>query len=192
MHYALCLVTATWMAGAQVGGPVYGGSQSPGVPLQQLMPTTPEPAPAPAAHPIRDWFRSHFGSHSETPTGSSEVLIRQTPGTMPPGPMIPTTTVTTLRPNYELASKDQDRVGHEKDYSWITGRVARQGSQWVIRYAAPNEIDRYAGSLVLNADVSKLHEGDLVCVVGQVVGGQGSRGAVYQAREVNVIEHAGR
>jgi hypothetical protein len=95
-----------------------------------------------------------------------------------------------MRPSYELSAKDAERVGHEKDYSWISGRVARQGGQWVIRYAAPNEIDRYGGSLVLSADASKLHEGDLVTVVGQVAGGRGiaGTGTVYQAREVNVIE----
>jgi hypothetical protein len=161
--------------------------------------------PAPVHTPtFRERLRNLFGGHRADPPATSpsqDVIIRQGPVTTPttttypptrvaPSPASPTTTVTTLRPNYELSTRDAERVGHEQDYSWITGRVARQGGQWVIRYAAPNEVDRYGGSLVLNADPSKVHEGDLVTVVGQVVGGRGIRGpgSVYQAREVNVIE----
>ena len=36
-----------------------------------------------------------------------------------------TTTVQAMRPNFDLAEKDLQKVGHETDYSWITGKLVR-------------------------------------------------------------------
>ena len=38
-------------------------------------------------------------------------------------PAIATTTVQAMRPNFDLAENDLKMVGHETDYSWITGKL---------------------------------------------------------------------
>src|SRR5262245_7157432 len=38
-----------------------------------------------------------------------------------------------------VAGKYRDRIGHEADYSWITGQLYRVGNLWVLRYALPEE-----------------------------------------------------
>ena len=84
-------------------------------------------------------------------------------------------------------------AGHEKDYSWITGRVFRaDGGRWVLRYAGAHEVDSHGGSVLLTPKpgMPTLHDGDLVCVHGKVIGGRVPRaqaGAVYDASEINVI-----
>jgi hypothetical protein len=156
---------------------------------------------------IRNFFHGNQPDKTET-TATPPVTVRQAPPVInaPAGsrslqqdPIQPRTmgTVTVLRPSLSGEANDLDKAGHEKDYSWITGRLARDNGRWVIRYAGPNEVDRFGGRLVLtgNADLSKVQHGDLVCVLGQVVNigrpiVSGTAGAAYQVREINVIEHA--
>ena len=101
------------------------------------------------------------------------------------------------RPGQGLSEKDLEKAGHEKDYTWITGRVFRvDGGRWVLRYAGPHEVDRYEGSVLLSPKpgMPALLEGDLICVHGKVTGSapRALAGAAYDASEINVIEHAKR
>ena len=98
------------------------------------------------------------------------------------------------------ASKDLEGVGHEKDYHWITGRLARvpgDSRRLMIRYAGPNEVDTYGGSMILtpNAELQKHHPGELVCIYGSITSklhsANGGPGAVYQVTQVYVIPPMG-
>ena len=99
-----------------------------------------------------------------------------------------------------MSQKDLDRIGHEQDYTWVTGRLVRtaSGGQCEIRYAGPGEVDRFGGRLVLapTAELAKFHVGDLVCIHGTVVGlrAAGTSGAsgLYQATSIDLIEPYGR
>lgn len=88
-----------------------------------------------------------------------------------------------------LSARMADKVGHENDFSWITGQLRRENNGWVIYFATPETIDRYNGRLPIASgiDMSKFQDGDLVTAHGQV----SSRGnqAAYQASSVDLIEH---
>jgi hypothetical protein len=114
------------------------------------------------------------------------------------------TTVTSQRPNLQMpemkiAKQFENKVGHETDYSWITGSlfyVHADGGRWVVRYALPGEVDKFGGSVVLapGVEMRNFREGDLVCVHGQVLNeGRASRslgGALYRVNAINMIERA--
>ncbi len=93
-----------------------------------------------------------------------------------------------------VADKFKNRLGHEADYTWITGQLYRLGNMWVLRYALAEEKDRHGGSVLLtaSADMQNFREGDLVAVVGQIInGGRHSEQIpcpVYRATEVNLVE----
>jgi hypothetical protein len=159
------------------------------------------PTPAPT---LRERLRNFlFGQRSES-TEPPAPVMRTTVPAVYASPIKPTgtvSTVTTKRPNLDLAEKDLQRVGHEKDYSWITGKLSRapgEAGRWVIRYAGPYEQDTYGGALLLSktADLTSTHEEDLVCVHGKVVTSSqlqrsGAR-TVYEVEQVSIIEKAGR
>jgi hypothetical protein len=112
-------------------------------------------------------------------------------------PVVATTTVQTMRPNFDLAEKELKMVGHETDYSWITGKLVRApgaGGHWMIRYSGPYEQDRYNGSLLLtgSAELAKFHEGDLVCVHGKVATSGRMMHATETAYDVQSINLIGR
>jgi hypothetical protein len=90
-----------------------------------------------------------------------------------------------------LSPKMAGKVGHETDYSWITGQIRRETDGWIIHYATRETVDRYGGQLLLvpSANMNAIRDGDLVCVQGQPEG-SGSA-ATYHARAVNLIEHEG-
>ena len=76
---------------------------------------------------------------------------RSWPRTAPPPE---TTAVTARRPDFTLTEKIRDKVGHETDYSWITGQlffVRADGGRWVLRYGQADEVDKYGGGVVLEA-----------------------------------------
>jgi hypothetical protein len=80
------------------------------------------------------------------------------------------------RPNRispELAGK----VGHESDYSWITGQLRIENGRYVIHYASPEVVDTHDGSLVLSTDrdLRGFQDGDFVSVRGSVAGATGGR-----------------
>lgn len=82
-----------------------------------------------------------------------------------------------------------DKVGHEADFSWITGQLRRDNGRWTIHFATPETVDRYNGRLPIapGPDMSRFEEGDLVTAHGQI----SPRGSLpmYQASSVDLIEH---
>jgi hypothetical protein len=112
------------------------------------------------------------------------------------------TTVTSPRPSVDVpmlavAKKYEDRVGHERDYSWVTGHLFfthADGGRWVVRYALPDEIDRYGGSIILapGVEMRNYREGDLVCVYGDVLDeSRSSRslgGALYRVNVISLVD----
>jgi hypothetical protein len=99
--------------------------------------------------------------------------------------------------SHELPEGVQGKVGHEHDYSWITGYlyyVHVDGGRWVLRYAALDQVDRYGGSVVLApaVEMRNYREGDLVCVHGEVLN-EGRAvpslgGPLYRANVITMVE----
>jgi hypothetical protein len=206
MTYTVCLLTASILTAGP--GPADLNSPPPAPMVQETAPSADTPAPPLR---LRDRIRNFFTLHhndQKDPAPASPAVVDQNQLTWPPRsstwgrsqqPM-PANTVTALRPNLTASQQaafaeapELDKCGHEQDYSWITGRLARDGNRWIIRYAGPNVIDRFGGRLPLvgNLDPSKLREGALVCVLGQVVvsgHGPGAASAVYRVQQLNFIE----
>ena len=69
------------------------------------------------------------------------------------------------RPN-RISPELVGKVGHETDYSWITGQLRIENGRYVIHYAAPEVIDAHNGSLVLSSDrdLRGFQDGDFVSV----------------------------
>jgi hypothetical protein len=136
---------------------------------------------------------------------TSQQLIQPAPNTAPAATGVTqATTVNTPQANLELTSltvakKYEDRIGHEKDYSWVTGHlfyIHTDGGRWVVRYGLPDEIDRFGGSVVLapGVEMRNYREGDLVCVYGDVLDeGRASRslgGALYRVNAISLVDRA--
>lgn len=99
----------------------------------------------------------------------------------------------------KLPKKHEDKVGHETDYSWITGHlfyVRADGGRWVLRYGQADEVDKFGGSVVLApvVEMRNYREGDLVCVTGEVLDeGRASRslgGPLYRVNTISMVERA--
>jgi hypothetical protein len=99
----------------------------------------------------------------------------------------------------QIAPKYQEKVGHEADYSWITGHlfyVHTDGGKWVLRYTGVDEVDRYGGSVVLTptVEMKNYREGDLVNVYGEVMNNgipvQHLGGALYRVNSILMVERA--
>jgi hypothetical protein len=161
-----------------------------------FVPDQPDPPPASPRllDRIRNFFKPRQPERKDPIAPAVSTMQNRTPATTPmPG----ATTVTAMRPNLELSKAEAEKVGHEENYAWITGklfRVSADGGRWVLRYGAPYEVDRYEGAVVLapGPQLAKCHEGDLVCVHGKVsaVAHGGTPHALYQVTELNVIEAA--
>jgi hypothetical protein len=100
--------------------------------------------------------------------------------------------------NLPISEKYREQIGHETDYSWITGQLYRFEADgrplWVIRYATPEIQDTHGGSVVLvpAMDLHNYRNGDLVSVQGQLLNG-GARSEqvnapLYRASDINLIE----
>ena len=94
-------------------------------------------------------------------------------------------------------ASDPSRMGHEADYSRITGYlyyVHADGGRWLLRYATLDQVDRYGGSVVLIPcmEMGNFREGDLVSVRGEVLNAaRTSRslgGALYRTQMIEMIE----
>jgi hypothetical protein len=206
MHYSFLLLTASIIPGAP--GDMLAEAKAQGAPTTLPAPTTSMPVEgAPAPRPtfgqrLRNLFAPQRAERPDLPMPMlepREVHVATTPA-MTPAPQAsatgPVTTVTAMRPSYDLTDKDLKQVGHETDYSWLTGRLVRApgaSGRWMLRYTAPYEQDRYGGAVLLNgsADLASYHEGDLICVHGKVAGGFRSGGsATYQVMSVDMIKRA--
>lgn len=93
--------------------------------------------------------------------------------------------------NHVIHAKFVDKVGHEEDYSWITGQLGQEGNRWVIYFATAETVDRYNGKLVLagSADMNSFKIGDLVSIQGGVIQRGGSQGNAYLIQSINLIEN---
>ena len=121
-------------------------------------PTTRQ-APAPAiARPAPQLllrYAPRFAAPADDDTAPPEYRAQfpdRTPANRSAGRARPETArVTAYRPDFTLPEKHQDKVGHEQDYTWITGHlfyVRTDGGRWVLRYGQPDEVDKYGGSVV--------------------------------------------
>jgi hypothetical protein len=196
MAYSFCLLTATWLAGApQAPAPPAHGQ--PRAVLAQPVTVAPAPrlTPVPAAvpeEPARSWrfgdrIRSLFSRRTPEAPPRVDPQVIQTGRTQQ---------VTAAQPapgneQFPLSAKELEMVGHEKDHSWLTGKLFRAGNRWVLRYGAPYEVDRYGGAVVLSQhpDLANLKAGDLICVHGRPADGGNARAGstVYQVESVGVI-----
>jgi hypothetical protein len=94
----------------------------------------------------------------------------------------------------------QDKIGHEEDYSWVTGQLfylhAGTSGIWVVRYATVDTEDKFGGSVVLapNVNMKNFREGDLVSVRGEILNegraSQYSGGPLYRAVSVDMVDRA--
>jgi hypothetical protein len=216
VHYTLCLLAATWVAADPPQSlPQPQTPESAPVVIQQAapMPTMVHPSemyrPVRMQQPtlsdrIRSWFtpaprsasRAPMPSHRSQPISPAsyrepvrqhqQMLPMSKTQQMPQG--LPTSRTAGM-----LSPAELQKVGHDPEYTWITGKLLRVGGRWSIVYAGPDEIDRFGGSLPVVApnNAAGVQEGDIVCVHGQVVS-QNGRGAYYQAREVNLVERGRR
>ena len=103
----------------------------------------------------------------------------------PAGDIQPVSATTAPTPNFGvIMPRLVSKIGHEKDFSWITGQLGQQNGQWVIFYATPGTVDDFGGKLVLNyhGDMTGLQAGDLICVWGKV-----AAAGVYQVNTISVI-----
>jgi hypothetical protein len=89
-----------------------------------------------------------------------------------------------------IQAKFANKVGHEEDFSWITGQLGQANGRWVIHYATPETVDRFNGSLVLagSADMGSFQVGDLVSIQGGVITLNNGRGSAYLIQAINLIE----
>jgi hypothetical protein len=196
-------ITETDQASPPVAQAVADPGAVPPLEIIRVSGTQEAPPPPPPSPRLLDRIRTFFSGRREEPakvqtggtalqTGGTQVPMGGTP--VPVGGTAQPTKVTTLRPHIEMTPKELEKVGHDQDYGWITGKLARvAGGHWVLYYAGPYEVDRYDGCVMLapRADMGKFHDGDLVCVVGRVLPTRAPRphaGAVYEATEINLIE----
>ncbi|HZU37400.1 MAG TPA: hypothetical protein VFA18_15860 [Gemmataceae bacterium] len=187
MRLSLSLLTAAMLAGAPVFAgdyPTVPSSTTPQV-IQVSSSDDAPPSPPTFRERLRNFFRPHRNAAPSQPA-----MPRLAPVPSNSTGLISTT------PQALTRSKDLEGVGHEKDYSWITGRLSRMpgdSSRLMIRYAGADEMDTYGGQMILapNPELKKYHEGDLVCVYGKVSSRLGSSkngpGAVYQTTQVYLI-----
>jgi hypothetical protein len=98
-----------------------------------------------------------------------------------------------------IKQRFQEKVGHEDDYSWITGQlqyIHADGGLWVVRYATVDTEDKFGGSVVLapTVNMKNFREGDLVSVRGEILSEQRASHAVggplYRAVAVDMIDRA--
>jgi len=162
------------------------------LPIAQQLSSPPVTEAPPAPRPFRlgERLRNLFSPRSAD-KGVQQATDLQATGMKAPAPLPKGIT--------ELSAKELEKVGHEQDYSWITGKLFRiDGGQWVLRYAGPYEVDRYSGGVLLtaHADLANYRPGDLVCVLGRVAAttrdAKMGAGATYQISTINLIERGSR
>jgi len=215
MHYSVIVLTTALLTAAPGDAPPDNKTAAPVTAAQAMTapaPTEVSPPPKPTfGQRLRNFFSPQHPERPEHPEvpmlEPREVQTTVAPAktsVMVPSAKVtvaaPSTTVTAMRPNFDLTDKDLKQVGHETDYSWITGKLSRApgaSGRWVLRYTAPYEEDKYGGSVTLGSshELATYHEGDLICVHGKVHGG-GSAGrtaasATYDVQSINLIERAG-
>jgi hypothetical protein len=79
-------------------------------------------------------------------------------------------------------------VGHENDYSWITGQLRVENGLYVIYYAAPEVVDAHNGNVVLTSDrdLRGFHDGDYVSIRGSLAGSANGR-SLYRVTAIDRV-----
>ena len=111
--------------------------------------------------------------------------------TVKPASFEPSQTGPVLNPvvnNGKISARLVNKIGHEEDYSWITGQLEMENGAHVVYYATPDTVDRFGGRMVLNGDLdmTRFKSGDLVTVRGTVL--QGRTISIYRAQSINLVE----
>jgi hypothetical protein len=98
-----------------------------------------------------------------------------------------------------VSRKHEDKVGHEDDFSWITGQlfyVRSGGGRWLLRYGLPDQEDRFGGAVVLapGVEMKNFREGDVVCVHGRLLN-EGRTSAsfaapTYRVESITMVERS--
>jgi hypothetical protein len=154
---------------------------------------------------LRNRLRNLLGMQPPASPYHQTPVVQVVPTAPPPVAVTPTAPpaatldVITQRPEYQVPKKYEDKVGHEDDYSWITGHliyVRADGGRWVLRYGLLDQVDKFGGSVVLapTVELRNFREGDLVCVHGEVIDqGRASAslgGALYRVNSISMVERA--
>ena len=92
-----------------------------------------------------------------------------------------------------IFSQFANKIGRDEKFEWITGQLEIENGVPVIYYATPETVDSHNGRIVLQpqqVSLKDLHQGDLVCVRGQIGQQATARGLtpVYRLTEANLIE----
>ncbi len=92
----------------------------------------------------------------------------------------------------KIDPKLADKMGHEDDYSWITGQLEAVNGAFILHYAPADVVDRFGGRMVLNGnvDMSNFKNGDLVTVHGNVL--EGRNMSIYRIESIDAVEPAAR
>jgi hypothetical protein len=206
MQYSLVLFATSLIPAAPGDAPADNKTAPPVTAVQSMMPVDVPPPRPTFGERLRNLFVPHRAARPDAP-----MLEPRDTGEFPPPPATsatstppaaktnnsaPITKVTAMRPNFELADKDLKVVGHETDYSWITGKLMHApgaSDRWVLYYTAPYEQDRYGGLITLGSSplLASYHEGDLICVHGKALAGR-SGSASYEVHSVDLIDRAAR
>ncbi len=93
-----------------------------------------------------------------------------------------------------LNPKVVNKIGHEEDYSWVTGQLFQENGHWIVRYATADTVDRFQGVFILAGEKSldEFRHGDLVSARGKVVPNPRGGLTLYQVTTVDLIERVGR
>lgn len=125
---------------------------------------------------------------------ANEPPLAETPSALPTGNLEPISFRTESPVSQQISPRFANRIGHEEDYSWVTGQLFQVDGRWVIRYVPDGAEDRFGGSVVLTPEVEmgNFRAGDLVSARGQVVNPSRSAlpaaGPFYRAATVDLIE----
>jgi hypothetical protein len=197
MH-TCCLLVAAWMTAAQPPAPApYNG----GAVVVQPAPTVTyyEASPDDWRVRLRSLFRLRPLASPYHCASCDHACPCTTCQTVAPPAVVPTPPPAAGQmPNLQIAKKYEDKVGHEEDYSWITGHlfyVHADGGKWILRYARLDEVDKYGGGVVLTPtlDMKNFREGDLVCVFGKIIDenrGRSLGGPTYKVDAMTMVERS--
>lgn len=137
------------------------------LPAGQPNSVTPTVPAIPTSNPSPAPVKLQPTTYKAVPAGEASNVVNST-YTAPAN----TTILPASRPN-RISPELVGKIGHENDYSWITGQLRIEGGVYVIHYATPEVVDRYNGSLPLvsDGDLRGFQDGDYVSVRGSVTGG---------------------
>lgn len=131
---------------------------------------------------------------TNTPQPLPPATVKVTPATYQPAFPTSTTSVTPAvkvippsRPN-RISKSFEGKVGHETDYSWITGQIRIENGHHVLHFATPETVDRYNGNLILlsDRDLRNFSDGDFVSARGQVVQQNGL--TLYRVSGIDLLQ----